>query len=75
MIRSRRRMSKEDFESFRRLVLADSALQRELQEVTHQEDFVVRFLSLARERGLAVEADDVETALRNSRREWLERWI
>lgn len=68
-------MSQEDFESFRRLVLADSGLQRDLRDVTQLEAFVARLLSLARERGLTVEADDVEAALQNSRREWLERWI
>lgn len=68
-------MGQEDFESFRRLVLADSGLQRELRDVTQLEAFVARLLSLARERGLTVAAEDVETAIRNSRREWLERWI
>jgi hypothetical protein len=68
-------MSQEDFERFRRLVLADPGLQRELRELTQQEVFVPRLLSLARERGLIVEADDVAAALQNSRREWLERWI
>jgi hypothetical protein len=68
-------MSRENFERFRHLVLEDPPLQRELRDIPDQQLFVTRLVSFARARGIDVEAADVEAALLESRREWLERWI
>jgi hypothetical protein len=68
-------MSQEDFDSFRQLVFADAGLQRALRDISDHEVFVERLVNLAAQRGLAVHADDVDEALRGSRRAWLEQWI
>jgi hypothetical protein len=68
-------VSKETFERFRLLVFDDESLQRELSELSEHDLFVAQVVKLARDRGLSVHEADVEEALSDARREWLERWI
>ncbi len=68
-------MSSDGLAGFRRAVLADPALQRELLNVPGRQEFVTLLVLRARSRGWDVDADDVEEALRNSRRAWEQRWI
>ena len=75
MIRIRPAVGNERFERFRRLVLVDQALQAELRRITSRDRFVARAVEAAGERGIRLLPADVDEALRESRREWLERWI
>ncbi len=68
-------MPAEDLARLRAVVLADPELQRRLIAVPDRRDFVTSVVTLARERGLAVDAGDVEKALSESRRTWYATWI
>jgi hypothetical protein len=68
-------VSKEAFERFRLLVFDDESLQRELRNLSDRDLFLAQAVELARARGLSVHETDVEEALGDARRRWLERWI
>jgi hypothetical protein len=68
-------MSQESFEQFRHLVLEDVTLQERLRETPNLKAFLDLTLRLGREHGYSFTARDVEDALRESRRAWLQRWI
>lgn len=68
-------MSADHFEQFRTIVLGDEALQAKLQSCAITNRFVAEVVRLAEACGLAVEVPDVEHALRDARKSWLERWI
>ncbi|MGB8509808.1 MAG: Nif11-like leader peptide family natural product precursor [Pyrinomonadaceae bacterium] len=68
-------MSQEEFENFRRIVLDDPALQSVLREASNRASFVALAIRLAAERGCELTPQEVEDALRASRRELLERWV
>lgn len=68
-------MSEESLEQFRQLVLQDLALQEKLGETDDRETFLALVVRSGEERGYSFTAEDVEAALRASRRAWLERWI
>lgn len=63
------------WEVFRRTVLADPALQRELRGCADWPALVAAALRLAAERGLAVSADELEASAREGRRAWVERHL
>lgn len=65
----------EGFERFRQLVLEDAALQERLRETPNLKAFVDLTLRLGEEHGCRFTAVDVEEALREGRRAWLQRWI
>lgn len=68
-------MSLVDFERFREIVFADKSLQRELYEIEQPDRFAERIKELAVERSLTVGDDDIQEAMRQARKEWIERWI
>ena len=68
-------MSQEHFEQFRKIVLEDLSLQAHLREATERDEFVRRTVEAGAGRGLEFSAEDVESAMRESRRVWIERWI
>jgi hypothetical protein len=69
-------MSREEFDRFRTVVLADTSLQARLRNgPAAAEDFVGRAVSLGVERGFAFTSEDVSDALRDAQREWMERWV
>lgn len=65
----------EDFEELRRIVLQDSALQKELQKISDHEEFVAKVVEIACAKSLNVENEDILEAMRENRRVWVERWI
>jgi Aspartyl/Asparaginyl beta-hydroxylase/Nif11 domain len=71
----RSEISKEDFQRFRRLVLEDTALQERLRETPNLKAFLGLALRLGHEHGYRFTVEDVEDALRESRRAWHQRWI
>lgn len=68
-------MAKENLEKFRQLVLADLSLQERLRDITDRETFIAATVRLGEEHGCSFLHEDVEDALRESRRAWLERWL
>lgn len=68
-------MSLVDFERFREIVFADKSLQRELYGIEQPDCFAERIKELAVERSLTVGDDDIQEAMRQARKEWIERWI
>jgi predicted ribosomally synthesized peptide with nif11-like leader len=68
-------MSENGLEQFRRLVLQDEALQKQLRETAGRQEFVELMLRLGAERGYRFTAEEIEEALRESWRAWLERWV
>jgi hypothetical protein len=67
--------SLEEFARFRRIVLADPALERRLQAIPDWPSFVEAVLSAAAERSLALTEGDVLAARKQATRSWLERWV
>ncbi len=65
----------EIFEQFHHLVLQDLTLQKRLRETDDLELFVALVVQLGHEHGFDFTSKDVENALRESRRAWLERWL
>jgi hypothetical protein len=63
------------FESFRRVVLADPALQARLRAIPDWPTFVAAAVDAAVERGIGLTEADILGARTEARRSWLERWI
>ncbi len=68
-------MSENSLEQFRRLVLQDETLQKQLRETAGRQEFIALMLRLGAERGHGFTAEEIEEALRVSWRAWLERWV
>ncbi len=67
--------SRASLEHFRKVVLDDEDLLDRLRQSWNKKAFVALAVDLGRERGFNFTAGDVEEALREARRTWLERWI
>jgi Nif11 domain len=65
----------QNLERFRELVLADRELHDQLRAAATRQDFIALAVRLGAERGCVFTAAQVEAALREQRRAWLERWI
>ena len=68
-------MALSPLDQFRAAALEDAGLQRELRDCAGRPAFVARVIALARERGHAVEPDEVETALDATAKAWLLSWM
>jgi len=68
-------MASEDWERFRLHVLSDQVLQEQLRATRDWPEFVSRSQQLAAERGYRISTRDLERALQDGRRAWLERWL
>jgi hypothetical protein len=62
------------FERFRAAVLEDPALAQQLQAIDDWDRFTVRAVEAARERGLELSADDIDTERGRAQLGWLTRW-
>jgi hypothetical protein len=60
---------------FRRLVLADPALQRELRHAPDRAGFVRLVVERARERGCALDDAEIEAEIAAAARDWALRGI
>ena len=60
---------------FRDVVLANEDLQRQLRETPDKETFLEVMMNLGRECGYNFSIADIESALGQARRTWIERWI
>jgi hypothetical protein len=68
-------LSRASFEQFRLLVLEDATLQATLRETFNMKSFLDLTLRLGREHGYSFAIEDVEDAIQESRRAWLQRWV
>lgn len=68
-------MSKQAFEEFRRIVLREPALQGKFREIERRDEFIACVVKLAATENFEITAADVEEAMRDARRAWLEKWI
>jgi hypothetical protein len=68
-------MSQENFERFREIVLRDLSLQEQLREISERSVFIRKVVELSAQYGYEITPEDVDEAMRRSRRAWLERWI
>lgn len=66
---------RQNLERFGQLVLADRGLHDQLRATANEKTFVALAVRLGAERGFDFTAMVVETALREQRRTWLERWL
>jgi hypothetical protein len=66
---------RQNLERFGQLVLADRELHDQLHATTDEKVFVALAVRLGAERGCDFTVMAVETALREQRRVWLERWL
>lgn len=65
----------EQFARFRRIVLADPALERRLRSISDWPSFVEETVGAAAEYGLALSEADVLAARQEAKRSWLDRWV
>lgn len=68
-------MARENFDNFRRLVLQDPVLQEKLRAVSEREAFRILIVQMGGEMGFDFTAEEVEAALRDGQRAWIERWV
>jgi len=62
------------FSSFLVLVLNDAELRDELLNIPALPALLARVLERARERGIELSGQELQTVLNANRRSWLERW-
>lgn len=65
----------EDLEKFRQIVLHDKKLQAQLRSIAELGEFVRRIVAEGSGHGLVFDANDVNEAMRENRRRWIERWM
>lgn len=65
----------DDIKKLREIVLGEADLQRRLQEISDQNEFVECVLEVGKKFGLEIESEDVLEEMRERRRVWIERWI
>jgi hypothetical protein len=65
----------DQFARFRKIVLADPALERRLRLIQDWPSFVEESVGAAAEHGLALTEADVLAAREQAKRTWLERWV
>ena len=70
-----RQMSEEKLSEFRAIVFSDVSLQEKLREITDRQEFICLIVESGRERGCRFTAEEVENALRQGQRVWIERWL
>jgi predicted ribosomally synthesized peptide with nif11-like leader len=68
-------MSRESFERFRALVIEDPDLQARLSGFEDLQKFEDAVLEAAAEREFDFSRQELQQALREARRSWIERWL
>jgi hypothetical protein len=66
---------RQNLERFGESVLADPELHDQLRAAADEKTFVALAVRLGAERGFVFTTAVVETAIREQRRAWLERWL
>lgn len=68
-------MSSASFEEFRQLVLSQPALLGQLRAAADLRSFLELTVALGAAHGYQFGVEQVQAALNESRRAWLERWV
>lgn len=68
-------MSVEKLSELREIIFFDDSLREKLRETIDRQEFIRLIVELGNERGGEVTAAEVENALRDGRRVWIERWL
>lgn len=68
-------MSLENFEQFKKLVLQDLDLQRNLQNISDRELFVAEVVKIGGEQGFNFSEETILNVMRENKQMWIERWI
>lgn len=68
-------MSQETLMNFQQIVFDDAELQKELREITDQNEFIEKVLKLSKECDLEITEEDVLNTFQTARRIWIERWL
>jgi Nif11 domain len=68
-------MSREALEQFRSRVLENPTLQEKLLPISDRQSFCLQMVQLGAELGCNFTTEEVEAALRDGQRAWVERWI
>lgn len=68
-------MSEDKLSEFRQLIFSDINRQKKLREIKDRQEFIGLIVEMGRERDYDFTADEVENALRDGRRVWIERWL
>lgn len=63
------------FESFRKRVLEEPALQAELKEFKELQSFMAAAIALGRRCGYEFGEKEIRLAAQAAQRRWLERWL
>jgi hypothetical protein len=64
-----------EFDTFRRIVLADEELQQRLRSLPEWPAFIAAAIAAAAERGIALTEESILAARNDAVRSWLERWV
>lgn len=67
--------SAENFAHFYSIVLSDLSLQAQLRELDNKSVFMEKVIELGAENGFVFTGEDVQEAINESYRVWIERWI
>jgi hypothetical protein len=67
--------SAERLREFQEMVLQDACLQQELSGITDMREFQQQTVVLGRKHGYVFTSEDVNAAMQENRRAWLERWV
>jgi len=61
-----------DLEFFRRMILSDETLQEQLRDLTERDQFVTRVVELGEIHNCSFSIAEVEEAMREGRRVWVQ---
>ena len=68
-------MSEEKLTEFRGIIFSDVGLREKLRKIEDRREFIELVIKYGRERECEFTAEEVENALRENRRVWIERWL
>jgi predicted ribosomally synthesized peptide with nif11-like leader len=68
-------MSQTDLEQFCERVLQNQSLQEKLRSIPDRQAFIASVVQLGTEQGFTFSVEEVQTAMQNRTRAWIERFV
>ena len=68
-------MSQTDLEQFCERVLQNKSLQEKLRSISDRQAFIASVVQLGTEQGFTFSVEEVQTAMQNMTRAWIERFV
>jgi predicted ribosomally synthesized peptide with nif11-like leader len=68
-------MSQTDLEQFCERVLQNQSLQEKLRSISDRQAFIASVVQLGTEQGFTFSVEEVQTAMQNMTRAWIERFV